>query len=197
MLKHFISFQKMLHKLILNLVLCFTTVIINCEAKIYSKCDFINNLRQAGIPNDQLNTWSCIASHESNYNTQAINHDTNDFGILQISGIYWCSQSDQPGNGCDITCNSLLSDDIHEDIVCARKIWDEFQHREGNGFKAWTTYPSCQGDVSQYGCWGNKKLLTILLWIRHFKPLLKMLADNTFQTKFLRKLFVRWKEGMD
>lgn len=124
------------------------------ESKFYSRCEFVQYLSNYGTPRDQIPTWSCIASHESNYNTQAINPDSGDYGILQISKKYWCSDSNTPGNGCGITCDSLLGDDIAIDLDCARKVYDDRQSWAGNGFTAWTTYPECQGDNSQYvaGC---------------------------------------------
>lgn len=123
---------------------------LTCEGKIYDKCEFARTMKANGVTRD-LGTWTCIAKHESNFDTHAINHQTGDYGILQISHLYWCSP---PGTGCGITCQSLLSDDIREDIVCARKVFDETTRIRGNGFTAWTTYQYCQGDQSGWisGC---------------------------------------------
>ncbi|CAH0546601.1 unnamed protein product [Brassicogethes aeneus] len=127
---------------------------LQCEAKVYNKCEFAKTLLQAGFPKDQIGTWSCIAEHESHYNTKAINHSSGDYGILQISKLYWCNEGNTPGKGCGITCNSLLGDDIFGDLTCVKKVFEETKKFKANGFEAWTTYGSCRGDQSRYvaGC---------------------------------------------
>lgn len=69
-----------------------------CESKVYPKCDFVKALMKQGITNrSHLGIWTCIAYHESRFNTKAINRKTGDYGILQISHLYWCSDSNTPG----------------------------------------------------------------------------------------------------
>ena len=51
----------------------------------------------------------CLAKWESNYNTEAINHNTDgstDYGIFQINSRYWCDDGRTPGskNICGIRC---------------------------------------------------------------------------------------------
>ncbi|XP_050299141.1 lysozyme C-1-like [Anthonomus grandis grandis] len=126
------------------------------EAKVYGQCELANTLRSKGVPEDQVATWVCIAHAESNFNTQAINSNTWDYGIFQISSIYWCQSGDSAGNGCGISCNSLLGDDITEDIACVRYIYAMTEsYGQIPGFKAWTTYAgNCAGDNSGWisGC---------------------------------------------
>ncbi|KAF7266661.1 hypothetical protein GWI33_020039 [Rhynchophorus ferrugineus] len=136
------------YKVVLILSIVFAIFLVS-EAKVYSPCEFAQAMKNQGV-NDDLGTWTCIASHESNFNTQAINYDTGDYGILQISHLYWCSDSDTPGKECGITCQSLLGDDITEDIICAKKVFSETVAISGNGFTAWTTYSSCGGDQSSW-----------------------------------------------
>lgn len=82
----------------LKLVLVLSLAILGIQAKVYSKCEFAKTMKSNGITNmKDLGTWTCIAHHESGFNTKAINHDTGDYGILQISHIYWCSDSNTPG----------------------------------------------------------------------------------------------------
>ncbi|CAG9760720.1 unnamed protein product [Ceutorhynchus assimilis] len=138
---------------IIGLVLSLSLI---SDAKVYSKCEFAKQMRKHGITNrNHLGTWTCIAYHESRFNTKAINHNTGDYGILQISHLYWCSDSNTPGKGCHITCKSLLGEDITEDIVCAKKVYAEHQRLTRNGFNAWTTYKAfCLGDQTKWisGC---------------------------------------------
>lgn len=67
------------------------------EAKIYDRCEVASALRNAGVPEDQVSTWVCIANAESHFDTTAINRNTWDYGIFQISSIYWCNSGDTPG----------------------------------------------------------------------------------------------------
>ncbi|XP_019872118.1 lysozyme C [Aethina tumida] len=131
----------------------FLVVLVVCstDAKIYERCEFAKYLLSHGFNKNSIGTWSCIAYHESRYDTKAINKNTWDYGILQISSKYWCNQGSR---GCGITCNSLLTDDIAVDLKCARKVFDETKRLKGNGFEAWTTYKNCRGDTSKYvkGC---------------------------------------------
>ncbi|KAK9876530.1 hypothetical protein WA026_013903 [Henosepilachna vigintioctopunctata] len=123
----------------------------NADAKIYDKCEFVKKLQSLGVPRDQLGTWTCIANFESHFDTTAINHQTDDYGILQISSIYWCSKTDTPGGDCHITCKQLLNDDITDDVTCARHVFDVTQKQSGNGFTAWTTYNEhCNKDNSEW-----------------------------------------------
>lgn len=159
----------------LKLVLVLSLAILGrlTEGKIYSKCEFARTMKSNGITNPRdLGTWTCIAHHESRFDTKAINHDTGDYGILQISKLWWCSDSNTPGivnfnftisiilnlkfagKGCRITCKSLLGDDITPDIKCAKTVFATTTREKGNGFAAWTTYQFCQGDQRSWiaGC---------------------------------------------
>nr|AIZ72681.1 c-type lysozyme 3 [Harmonia axyridis] len=121
------------------------------EAKIFGRCEFVAKLRSLGIPGNQLATWTCIANFESHFDTKAVNSQTGDYGILQISEIYWCSNSNTPGKGCHATCSQFLNDDINDDVACARHVFDETQRWSGNGFTAWTTYDRyCKGNVDSF-----------------------------------------------
>ena len=72
-----------------------TVTLLVADAKVYDKCEFARVAKENGL--DTLGTWTCIASHESNFNTKAVNSGSGDYGILQISSIYWCNAGDQPG----------------------------------------------------------------------------------------------------
>ncbi|XP_019867332.1 lysozyme X [Aethina tumida] len=136
------------------LKLAVLAVLVACaQARILDKCEFYREIQNYGIPSDQLAVWSCIADHESHYDTSAVNHDSGDHGIVQISELYWCSTGGSPGGGCNKQCSDFENDDISDDMYCARAVFDEWQRLHGNGFLAWTTYqPYCAGDVSQYYC---------------------------------------------
>ncbi|RZC38089.1 Lys domain containing protein [Asbolus verrucosus] len=125
------------------------------EAKIFGKCEFANTIRGLGFPEGEISTWVCIANYESHYDTNALNTQTGDHGIFQISQIYWCSTSGSPGGGCNARCSDFHDDDISNDATCVRIIFNEHQQISGNGFNAWTTYTAyCTGDTSSWlnGC---------------------------------------------
>lgn len=138
-------------------------VIVSSQTnKVYQKCELARELRYIhAMPRDQIGTWTCIAKHESNFNTSAIgrlNGDgSTDHGLFQISDLYWCSP---PGKGwaCGVTCAQLKDDDITDDVACAKIIYEEHQRLSGDGFNAWTVYPSfCKGRSETYAneCFKN------------------------------------------
>lgn len=118
------------------------------RAKIYDRCEFAREIQTYGVPADQVAVWTCIAQHESEYNTAAVNWSSGDHGIYQISELYWCSTSGTPGGGCNALCSQFEDDYIQDDTACAQLIYGQM------GFPAWTTYQYCNGDVSSYiaGC---------------------------------------------
>ncbi|KAJ3662463.1 hypothetical protein Zmor_006811 [Zophobas morio] len=125
------------------------------EAKIFERCELARALKyNYHIPAHQLATWVCIANYESHFNTGAINTQSGDHGIFQISQIYWCSNSNSPGKGCNSVCSRYRDDDIRDDVACIKKVFAEHQRLFGNGFHAWTTYKYCQSNVNQFiaGC---------------------------------------------
>ncbi|CAF89297.1 unnamed protein product, partial [Tetraodon nigroviridis] len=97
----------------------------------------------------------CLSKWESEYNTNAINHNTDgstDYGIFQINSRWWCNNDVTPtSNGCNIKCRALLTDDISVAIACAKRVV-----RDPQGIRAWVAWRNrCQGrDLSGYvaGC---------------------------------------------
>ncbi|XP_044757049.1 lysozyme C-1-like [Coccinella septempunctata] len=137
------------------LIFLLSVLLNQTESKIFEKCEFVKTLRSLEVPDNQLATWTCIANYESHFDTKAKNSNTGDYGILQLSHLYWCSDSNTPGGDCHTTCSQFLNDDIKDDVTCARHIYDVTQKQSGNGFSAWTTYNQhCKGDVSSFtsGC---------------------------------------------
>ncbi|XP_018562961.1 lysozyme c-1-like [Anoplophora glabripennis] len=125
------------------------------EAKVFERCEFAHQLLKYGIPKWQIPTWTCIAQHESNFDTSQINHSSGDHGILQISEIYWCTAHGGPGKACKKTCADFRNDYLGDDIACAKTIYEEHQRLSGNGFNAWVAYRNhCTGDNSHHvqGC---------------------------------------------
>lgn len=119
--------------------------------KIYQACELANELLyKHHIAADQIATWVCIAKHESGYNTSAINRGSGDYGLFQISELYWCGRKSR-GKACDLACSELMDNNISDDVKCMMRIYDEHTRLQGNGFKAWTVYERyCKGGVASY-----------------------------------------------
>ncbi|XP_046906345.1 lysozyme C isoform X2 [Hypomesus transpacificus] len=129
------------------------------SAKVYQRCALAKVMKDAGMDGfrgNSLPNWVCLAKWESNYNTEAINHNTDgstDYGIFQINSRYWCDDGRTPGskNICGIRCRELLTDNIQTAIRCAKRV-----AQDPNGIKAWVAWRChCQNqDLSSYvaGC---------------------------------------------
>jgi len=143
------------------------------SAKVYEKCQLVAELKQSGVAQKDLADWTCLAYHESRYNTDAtgrLNWDNSvDHGLFQISDIYWCDWSNkEPGrtykNVCGKNCDAFHDDNISDDLACVMKIHKEHQRLQGNGFLAWVAWKQhCQGhDLSSYttGCSGTHTTTT-------------------------------------
>ncbi|XP_076875768.1 lysozyme C-like [Brachyhypopomus gauderio] len=132
-------------------------LLVLTSARIFERCELARTLKAAGMDvstNASLADWVCLTKHESNYNTQALNHNrdgSTDYGIFQINNRYWCSDGKFPShNICKISCADLLTDNISKAIWCAKIIAKQ------QGIKAWYGWCAhCKDrDVSSYieGC---------------------------------------------
>ncbi|GBP66759.1 Lysozyme c-1 [Eumeta japonica] len=86
--------------------------------------------------------WVCLAEKVSDRNTSALVETSSGrkyYGIFQIPSR-WCRVG-KKGGECDVSCESLLDDDIADDAACAVNIF----HREG--FKYWSKWNTrCKND---------------------------------------------------
>ncbi|XP_073413288.1 lysozyme C-1-like [Dendrobates tinctorius] len=124
--------------LCLGLLLC---MYLSLEAKVYSRCELYRLLKQSGLAGYRgysAVNWTCLAFYESNYNTAAVNNNgpSRDYGIFQINSK-WCNDGRTAGavNACNISCQSLLNDNIYDDIECAKRVV-----RDPNGISAWVAW---------------------------------------------------------
>ncbi|XP_044134851.1 lysozyme C-1-like [Bufo gargarizans] len=141
--------------LCLGFFLCFY---LSSEAKIYTKCELYRLFQETGLSKFRgisAANWICLAYYESKYNTAAITRywQSSDYGIFQINSKFWCNDGKTPGavNACHMSCQSLLNDNIYDDIECAKRV-----ARDPNGIRAWVAWRNhCRGkDLSQFtaGC---------------------------------------------
>lgn len=103
----------------------------------YTRCELSRILvNDFGFNRLVLPNWICLIENESRLNATAINgpfrDDTFRFGLFQISDGFWCNNGSTPGKECNITCSSLLDDNLEDDVACANRIFDRYQD-----FVAW------------------------------------------------------------
>ncbi|XP_070780288.1 lysozyme C-like [Enoplosus armatus] len=138
--------------------LVFLLLVALASAKVYERCEWARVLKRYGMDGyrgNSLATWVCLSQWESNYNTRAINHNTDgstDYGIFQINSRWWCNDGrTQSSNACNIRCSELLTDDVSVAINCAKRVV-----RDPNGISAWVAWRvHCQNrDLTSYlaGC---------------------------------------------
>ncbi|XP_061118591.1 lysozyme C-like [Conger conger] len=140
-------------------VLAFLLLVVAASShKVFERCELARALKNAGMDGYHgvsLGDWVCLSKWESDYNTGAINHNTDgstDYGIFQINSRWWCTNGKgRTSNACHIPCSKLLSSDISAAITCAKRVV-----RDPNGIRAWVAWRHrCQGhDVHKYieGC---------------------------------------------
>ncbi|XP_069681842.1 lysozyme-like [Periplaneta americana] len=135
----------------LTLLVVLAAMVALSTAKVYSRCGLAKALKAQGFPSSQLSNWVCLVESESSRNTAAKggpNTDGSyDYGLFQINSRYWCGLN-KAGGDCNLTCNSLLDNDISNDSACAKKIHSR------QGFSAWYGWQNkCKGkklpDVSK------------------------------------------------
>ncbi|XP_072318881.1 lysozyme C-1-like [Eucyclogobius newberryi] len=141
-----------LQSLVLLVLLCAVA-----QGKVFDRCEwykFLKDNGMDGVGGGTLADWVCLTEHESNFNTQALNRNKKDkknriftdYGILQISSKYWCTDGGpNVANGCNIACEKLF--DPIEAIKCAKIVV-----KDPNGMKAWVAWKCrCQGqDLAKY-----------------------------------------------
>lgn len=120
-----------------------------CKATLIDRCDLVHKFKsfRPAITYAELNTWTCIAAHQSQFNVSKANSDTATdiqyHGIFQISDAFWCSRTAKEKRLCQLMCDRLHDADISDDIECVQLIYAEHLRIHGNGFRAWPTYEQC------------------------------------------------------
>ncbi|XP_041497423.1 lysozyme-like protein 1 [Microtus oregoni] len=128
------------------------------ESKVYTRCKLAKIFVKAGLDNYggfSLGNWICMAYYESRYNTtvqKVLEDGSTDYGIFQINSFTWCRNVRlQQKNHCHVACSALITDDLTDAILCAKKIVKETQGM--NYWQGWKKH--CEGkDMSEWkkGC---------------------------------------------
>ncbi|CAH1714221.1 unnamed protein product [Chironomus riparius] len=126
------------------------------DAKIFTRCELAKELFNSGIPKTFISNWVCLIESESGADTSKVSELPNlstSYGIFQINSKEWCRKS-RKGGECGMRCEDFLTEDIKDDIKCAKVIYNR------HGFKIWKGWMSrCKSrplpDVSK--CFGKRK----------------------------------------
>lgn len=92
--------------------------------KVFQQCNFVKELYENHIvPVNEIYKHVCVSQYGSNssYNTTGHSGNKEYLGIYNVGSEWWCSW-DGHGDGCNMNCNSLLDDDITDDVVCMQII---------------------------------------------------------------------------
>ncbi|XP_069748527.1 lysozyme C-1/C-2-like [Narcine bancroftii] len=133
------------------------------SAEVFSRCQIVHAIKNSKLidfTQYSVADWVCMASHESSYNTLAVNYQRGsdgkiwsaDYGIFQINSKWWCVDTMFPfgANGCHVNCNSFLTNnaDLQPSIDCAAIIVQQ------QGMEAWTSWVNnCKGKWIAYYSW--------------------------------------------
>lgn len=95
-------------------------------ARSYNPCELQNQLVNVhNLTADVSRNLTCVAQKFSSLTTNIIVGDY--YGLFQIKKSY-CGENESGGK-CNIKCQSLLDDDISDDIVCAEKAMNHLLKR--------------------------------------------------------------------
>ncbi|XP_018579991.1 lysozyme [Anoplophora glabripennis] len=126
----------------LCLVVYLSEVVVETQAKNFTRCGLIKELLKNGFSSFSVGNWLCLIESESGKDTskQIYKADGNTgLGLFQIKSRVWCKFR-SPGGKCNMKCEDLLNDDISDDSICAREVHNE------RGFSGWEGWKrSCCG----------------------------------------------------
>ncbi|CAG9792368.1 unnamed protein product [Diatraea saccharalis] len=121
-------------------------LVISCSlvhATVFTRCHLTRELLKLNFSRTFISNWVCLIEQESDRNTSALvvkSSRRKYYGLFQI-GSEWCKEG-RRGGKCDITCESLLDNDIKDDASCAQKVF------EMEGFKYWPKWEArCKGQT--------------------------------------------------
>ncbi|KAJ0171830.1 hypothetical protein K1T71_012593 [Dendrolimus kikuchii] len=122
-------------RVLIIFILCISNLFVFGK-RFDTRCKLVRELIKVGIPNDIfLGQWVCLIEQVSQKDTGKLKESPSGkkfYGLFQIPAR-WCNEGKRRGI-CDVDCQALLDDDIHDDAVCANKIFKQ------EGFKFWSQW---------------------------------------------------------
>ncbi|KAH0501567.1 Lysozyme-like protein 1 [Microtus ochrogaster] len=151
---------------VLNLIISLSVV---AESKVYTRCKLAKIFVKAGLDNYggfSLGNWICMAYYESHYNTtvqKVLEDGSTDYGIFQINSFTWCRNVRlQQKNHCHVACSALITDDLTDAILCAKKIVKETQGMNYCPEGLPITVTTVAGIRATFHCPKGRQLVTVV-----------------------------------
>ncbi|KAL4719309.1 hypothetical protein ACJJTC_016027 [Scirpophaga incertulas] len=99
-------------KLFAVIIFTLATLFAQSQAKTFTRCELVRELRRQGFPESRMRDWVCLIEHESGRRTHVISpvnsNGSRDHGLFQINDRYWCNNGNTPGKDCNVTCARKL-----------------------------------------------------------------------------------------
>ncbi|KAJ8679757.1 hypothetical protein QAD02_015544 [Eretmocerus hayati] len=123
--------------ILLSILLFYIVSEYSASAKILQLCEAAREIRRSTIGNTWINTFVCLMKSESQFDTSKVTgpgyKSSYSYGILQINSYEWCNRY-RPDGFCKKKCDDFKDDNIQDDLLCAKKIFEKV------GFKHWKTF---------------------------------------------------------
>lgn len=92
--------------------------------KHFTQCEFVRELHNnLNVPRDELYKHLCVTVG-SRLNTGSVRRGGG-MGIYGVGSRWWCGKNGEVGGSCNVTCASLVDQDIANDVACAQKVMRE------------------------------------------------------------------------
>lgn len=117
-----------------GLFLTLILFIYTANGKVLTPCEAAQELAKGGVTRSFISNFVCVMKSESGFDTRKKTGpkalSSFNYGIFQINSSKWCGQSSKSGD-CNKKCDDFITDDIKDDIECAKRIQSQ------EGFKYW------------------------------------------------------------
>uniref|UniRef100_A0A663LYB1 lysozyme n=1 Tax=Athene cunicularia TaxID=194338 RepID=A0A663LYB1_ATHCN len=86
------------------------------KAKVFSQCKLSHMLQKE-------DTTGATASPTVSFTQSIKANGSANYDVFKISSQLWCTDDHSPlDNGCRVACRDMLSSNITDDIICAKRI---------------------------------------------------------------------------
>ncbi|CAG7828348.1 unnamed protein product [Allacma fusca] len=113
-----------------------------CVGKTFTPCEFALELQKLNVSRHEIGDFVCMVRHGTNVgiNTRrmVVSPSGNvEMGLFKISTTYWCKDSRNFHNICNLDCEKLVDDDVEDDLACARRAMSDL-NKGFRTFDSWT-----------------------------------------------------------
>ncbi|XP_043473424.1 lysozyme c-1-like [Leptopilina heterotoma] len=104
------------------------------QGKVLTQCEAAQELVKGGVSRSFISNFVCLMKSESGLDTRKKTGpktmSSYCYGVFQINSAKWCEQS-RKGGVCNKKCDEFITDDIQDDVACAKMIHSQ------EGFNHW------------------------------------------------------------